>query len=53
MILAKGKYRGRDLEEVPSSYLKYIVNTWEEEEIVLECESELKYRDDHNSHFED
>lgn len=48
-----GKYAGREIEDLPSGYLEYLVKDCEDEEIVMEAEQQLTYRDDHSCHFEE
>lgn len=49
-----GKYKGKTIEEIPSSYLKWMISTIEDkEDLIAGAETELQYRTDHNEHFED
>jgi uncharacterized protein (DUF3820 family) len=52
-----GKYKGKDIEDVPDSYLKWFIG---EDDIVrrngILCDNikkELKYRDDFDLHVEE
>lgn len=51
MVWRIGKYSGREIEDVPSSYLKWVVENLEGEELLEAAEEELRCRDDHASHF--
>jgi len=54
-ILTFGKHRGKDIEDVPSNYLEWLVqqNFMEDDhaEQIPIIESELTYRTDHDAHF--
>ena len=54
-IIFFGKYKGKDIEDVPSSYLKYLLESdWFDKkypDLVKEMDKELKYRNDWNKHF--
>lgn len=50
-----GKHKGKDAEEVPSSYLRWYLETVSERdnpELFAEVEKEMKYRNKHSTHFE-
>jgi len=52
MIMPFGKYRNKDLEEIPSDYLWWIAeNVDDNEELVSEVEDELRWRSNWNKHF--
>lgn len=46
-----GKYQGKTIEEIPSDYLKYIVDKWDNEDIMEAAETELNFRDNNGTHF--
>jgi hypothetical protein len=53
-----GKYSGREIHKVPSSYLKYIATEWKEgtayeKQVVEEADKEWRWREDNNQHFEE
>jgi len=54
-ILPFGNYKGKDIEDIPTDYLKWLLETdWFDKkypELVDEIETELKYRDDWDKHF--
>ena len=57
MRLYVGKFKGKTLEEVPSSYLKFIAENWNEDtghdrELCAAADREWTFRDNNNSHFE-
>jgi len=51
LILSFGKYKNADLEDVPSNYLKWLINNHDDDWVVEAAEAEFKYRSDHGSHF--
>jgi len=47
-----GVYRGKDLEEIPSDYLKWIINkVTNNDEIVEAADQEYEFREKWKSHF--
>ncbi len=45
MILTFGVHEGKDIEDVPTSYLEYIVDQMDNRpDVVEEAEAELEYR---------
>ena len=58
MIIPFGKYKGHSIEDLPSSYLKWLTenihdNEMEERSICLNADEEYQFRASYNSHFED
>lgn len=52
-ILWFGSYKDKRIEQCPSSYLRYVVKNFQDEDLVAAAENELSIRDDNSSHFED
>lgn len=53
MVMLTGKYKDEEIESVPSSYLLYIIENWDSDNIVMEeVEEEYWWRDKHKKHFE-
>lgn len=53
-----GKHKGRLIGALPSSYLRWVAETWEEDtplkkRVVVACDREWTFREDTGSHFED
>lgn len=48
-----GRFWGSTIEELPSPYLRYIADSWVEEEYITAAQDELKYRDQHDLHFDE
>ncbi len=44
VIIPFGQHRGKTMEEVPDSYLQYILDDWDNEELLLAAESEQMNR---------
>lgn len=58
MVMPWGRYRDEYIDEIPSSYLRYVAENWDEDNpykkrIVQECDDEWQWRDRTNNHFED
>lgn len=53
MVIYFGKYKGKDLEEIPSGYLKWLAENCEDDEVATAADDEYNWRTDHNKHFED
>jgi len=56
--MAFGKYKGKDIEDIPSSYLKWLLEqNWFNEvyykDMIEPIEIELRFRDKFNTHFEE
>jgi len=55
VVFQFGKHKGKDVEEVPSSYLRWYLDTVSERDnpaLFAEVEKEMKYRNKHSTHFE-
>lgn len=52
-VMPRGKYAGKTVEEVPSSYLKWVTENWDDEQVVCACESEWNYRERYDEHWEE
>jgi len=53
MIIPFGKYIGEDLEDIPSSYLKWLAENCEDEDICEAADEEYRWRTNSNKHFEE
>jgi hypothetical protein len=52
MILHFGKYKGKNIEDIPSDYLKWIMEKFNgDEEIIIAAEKEYEYRSNWKKHF--
>lgn len=57
MKMPSGKYKGKDIESIPSSYLKWVAENWQEktahDKAVCEAaDKEWAYREKTGTHFE-
>jgi hypothetical protein len=58
MKLHVGTFKGKTLEEIPSSYVKFIAENWHErtqydKELCKAADKEWKFREKNNTHFEE
>jgi len=58
MIMPYGKFKGKPIEELPSSYLRWMAENIndeykKEESICLAADKEYQYREKNGMHFED
>lgn len=53
MTIPFGKHKGKDIEDIPSGYLKWLAENCEDDEIATAADQEYSFRTDHNTHFED
>jgi hypothetical protein len=58
MKMPFGKYKGLPIEELSSSYLRWLTNNIDDEErgensIQLNADEEYEFRSKYNTHFED
>lgn len=58
MKMPAGKFKGKDIELLPSSYLKWVAENWKEmtpqdKAICEAADKEWRYREFHGMHFED
>lgn len=56
--MAIGKYADLFIDEVPSSYLRWVAENWSEEtpfkqRLVEECDKEWQWREANNKHIDD
>ena len=54
MIINFGKYKGREVEELPSQYLEWFLDTIENKPRLYEAiEEEYNFREKTNTHWEE
>ena len=51
MIMPFGKHKGKTIEELPSSYLSWMVENFDEEHLLDAADAELRFRDKHDTHI--
>ena len=47
------KYPGLKIDSTPSSYLKWAIQNWDDEDVVIACEEEMEWRDNNREHIDD
>lgn len=52
MKMPWGKYKGYDIEDLPTDYLKWLAENCDNDEIFTAADEEYRYRCDHNCHVE-
>lgn len=52
MIMPFGKYEGEAIEDIPSSYLRWLVESLDDDkaDLIEAAEAELQYRDNYRCH---
>ena len=50
MKMPWGKYRGHEIEELPSGYLRWLATECDNEEIAEEADEEWQHRERYNAH---
>ena len=53
MIMPWGKHKGKPIDELPSSYLKWLAEECDDDDICEAADEEYCWRSDHKAHFED
>ncbi len=48
-----GKYKGKAIEDLPTSYLKWMVEKLDDDDFIDEAAAELAFRDKYDTHFEE
>lgn len=52
MVAPFGKFKGKTLEDIPSGYLKWIVDKSEaDDELIEAADAEYQWRSEHRKHF--
>jgi len=53
MAMPYGKYKGKELFEIPSSYIHWMAENWEGKELCEAADREWQWREKMNKHWED
>jgi len=53
LIMYFGKYKGKTIEQIPSSYLKWLAENCEDETICSVADEEYRIRTNYNDHWEE
>jgi hypothetical protein len=46
-----GKFIGKTIEEIPSSYLKWLAENCDDEDIATAADTEFEWRNEHSRHI--
>jgi hypothetical protein len=47
------RYEGQMIDSTPDSYLKWAINNWDDEDVVMACDEEMEWRIASNQHIYD
>jgi hypothetical protein len=50
MKMPWGKFKGEDIGDIPSDYLKWLAENCEQDHIATKADEEYQWREDNNSH---
>ena len=53
MKLPYGKFKGEDIEDIPSGYLYWLAQNCEDDRIATEADEEYRFRTDNGTHMWD
>lgn len=51
MQMPVGRYQGLEMEDIPSSYLKWVAEKWEEGPVCEAADKEWTWREENNEHI--
>ena len=52
-IMPYGKFKGRSMHKIPSAYLKWVAENFDDEDICCAADEEYQHREHYNEHWED
>lgn len=52
-IMPAGKFRGKIMADIPSSYLKWVAENWSDDNICEAADKEWAWRDEWGNHWEE
>ena len=53
VVMPAGIFKGKQMHQIPSGYLKWIAENWKEENICIAADEEFQYREKYGGHFWD
>ena len=53
MKMTCGRYKGRDIAALPSSYLEWVAANWDDDAVATAADKEWRDRERWSMHFED
>jgi len=51
MKMPNGKHKGKEIYDLPSGYLKWLSENYDDDEIAAEADQEYKFREQFNTHI--
>jgi hypothetical protein len=51
MQMPWGKYKGEEIEDIPSGYLRWLARECDDEEIAMTADTEYQHREKYNVHI--
>ena len=51
IVMPYGKFKGKPMHKIPSGYLKWIAENFDDEKICKEADDEYQWRTKFNEHF--
>lgn len=51
MKMPFGKYKGREMDSIPSDYLKWVAGNVDDEDLCEAADEEYRFRTDNNEHW--
>ena len=52
MDMPFGKHKGQPIEDLPSSYLRWLAESCDDEDVAEAADTEYRWREDHQEHSE-
>jgi len=52
MRMPSGKFANKELHLIPSNYLRWIAENWDDEELCKEADDEWQWREKYGEHWE-
>jgi len=52
MIMPWGKHKGEEIDDLPSSYLRWLAESCDDDQICEAADIEYRWRSDHQEHSE-
>ena len=51
MKMPYGKFKGKEIHEIPSGYLRWLAQNFDDEDICMEADEEYNIREQQNAHW--
>ena len=53
MEMKYGKFKGKAMHEIPSGYIRWLAENFNDDKIASAADREWQFREKHNTHWED